>query len=783
MSKLVVLKLDGDFKNRGFQVSLEIGAEGARPEIEIRGALSPEPELAAHIQRHWQETYRRAGMLTRQLKPKTIKYDGSVNNWFRECRESAKKLRDRLSAWLDCEEFREIDKRLREKLKPEEAIRVLIRTEDEHLQKLPWHLWDFIDRYPLSEVALSSLKFERPKFPPVTAAGKIRILAILGHSAGIDIESDREILKNLTDAEVVFLPEPKRAEIGEHLWEQAWDIVFFAGHSETEGDAGRIYINPTDSLTIDELWYGLRKAAERGLKLAIFNSCDGLGLARQLDDLLIPQIIVMRELVPDRVAQEFLKHFLAAFAGGQPLYLAVRQARERLHDELEGEFPCASWLPAIWQNPAVVPPTWKEWLESKNRGEFCGESLAENPAPTAAKFVLSRNWQKVLLASAACAAAVVGARSLGFLEPWELQAFDALMVARPNEPPDRRILIVNITEDDLQLPEQKDRRDSLADLALERMLEKLEVAKPAVVGLAIYRDFPVHPKVLALRKRWQHQDNLIAICKVSDASTKHPGIAPPPDIPKERDDRIGFSDFTKDKDDIIRRHILALRPSPASPCTSFYAFSTALAFRYLKAKEIVPYYTPQGDLILGNTVFQRLRSPMGGYQKADTRDYQILLNYRAAKSSEEMAPNVTLKQVLEGRINPDDIKDKIVIIGVNARSLHEFNRTPYGTLPRVTIHAQMTSQIISAILEGRRPISMWSWWQDGVWIWGWCAVGGASALYGKSAQNLVLASSAAIAVLSGICFILLTQSLWVPLVPSAIGLVATGCAVAKRSLS
>jgi hypothetical protein len=113
------------------------------------------------------------------------------------------------------------------------------------------------------------------------------------------------------------------------------------------------------------VWYALKKAVEGGLKLAIFNSCDGLGLARQLDDLQIPQMVVMRELVPDKVAQEFLKYFLTAFAGGKSFYLAVREARERLQG-LEGKFPCASWLPVICQNLAEVPPNWTIYFKKQH---------------------------------------------------------------------------------------------------------------------------------------------------------------------------------------------------------------------------------------------------------------------------------------------------------------------------------------------------------------------------------------------------------------------------------
>ena len=70
-------------------------------------------------------------------------------------------------------------------------------------------------------------------------------------------------------------------------------------------------------------------------------------------------MIVMREPVPDEVARQFLKYFLEDFSGGQSLYSAVRNARQRL-EWMEDEFPCASWLPVICQNPAARPFVWAE---------------------------------------------------------------------------------------------------------------------------------------------------------------------------------------------------------------------------------------------------------------------------------------------------------------------------------------------------------------------------------------------------------------------------------------
>ncbi len=471
MGKLVVLRLDGDALEQGFRVTLAICEEGSshatHSVIEVTGYLPAAPELATHVNRHWLETYRRLGVPYR-LEAIGITYGGSVNQRISECLESADELRSRLTAWLDSESFRPIDRRLREELYRDETIRFVIRTEDKHLQKLPWHLWDLIERYPFAEVALSATKIECIAPPPKTPLKtQVKILAILGHSAGINIEADRKLLENLPNCETTFLVEPKHHQINDQLWEQSWDIIFFAGHSETQGETGRIYINPTDSLTINELWYALKKAVERGLKLAIFNSCDGLGLARQLDDLQIPQMIVMRELVPDQVAQEFLKYFLTAFAGGKSLYLAAREARERLQG-LESQFPCASWLPAIYQNLAQQPLTWPK----------------APPIPTQHRW---QRWRRVLVASAAVTSVVMGIRMLGVLQPLELKAFDYLMQLRPAEKPDPRLLIVQVTAEDIA---KLGGEYPLQDKTLLRLLQKLEEYQPRALGLDIYRDRP-----------------------------------------------------------------------------------------------------------------------------------------------------------------------------------------------------------------------------------------------------------------------------------------------------
>ena len=188
------------------------------------------------------------------------------------------------------------------------------------------------------------------------------------------------MLEQLPNAEVTLLVEPRRQQLNDQLWQQQWDILFFAGHSSTQEDIGRIYINETESLRMEQLRYALRTAVSNGLRLAIFNSCDGLGLARSLFDLHIPQVIVMREPIPDEVAQKFLRYFLEDFSSGTSCYLSVRRARERLQG-IEDRFPCATWLPIICQNPAETPLTWLIPKQEKVTMTIPVPVLTKTPSP------------------------------------------------------------------------------------------------------------------------------------------------------------------------------------------------------------------------------------------------------------------------------------------------------------------------------------------------------------------------------------------------------------------
>ncbi|MEA5467467.1 CHAT domain-containing protein [Spirulina sp. 06S082] len=361
MQRFVFLKISqGDF-DRGFDVTLKIASPDRASfiDVEIDCELPPNSQIPIAYQ-NWFNTYQLLPNIFRGRIGRTV----SPENVHQECYDLAKQLKRDFQTWLKSStnlKFQRLRETLCDRLEPEDEIFVFIQTQNEVLKKLPWQEWDlFRDRFPKAEIALSPPEIENSdRGTPRTGQNKVRILSILGDKTGIDTNKDKNIIESLEQAEPEFLLEPDRQQFSAKLWEKDWDILFFAGHSIGKNESGIIYLNPQDKLPIEELRNSLKKIGDRGLQLAIFNSCDGLKLAEYLAELNIPQIIIMREPVTDRIAQLFLEYFLQAYSQGEPLYLAVRQARSQL-EAIEKDIPGATWLPIIYQKSLEIPPTWEE---------------------------------------------------------------------------------------------------------------------------------------------------------------------------------------------------------------------------------------------------------------------------------------------------------------------------------------------------------------------------------------------------------------------------------------
>ena len=743
MSKLVILKLDGDLET-GFAISLEIGLEGESTYRGFSGRLPAVPKLRQYLNQ-WQQEYHFLGG-DRRIKPQKIIYNGTLNPR-KQLNKSTYNLEQEFHKWLASPDFIEVDKKLREELNRHETIRILLCSDRLEIAQLPWYCWDLLENYPQLEIAFGNLDFKRVASTNlVNQTAKVRILAIIGDSQGIDLEADRLFLNSLPNAKVVFLVEPTRQQLQNYLWQETWEIIFFAGHSKTVNSQGVIHLNSEDELTIHELRYGLKKAIAAGLQLAVFNSCDGLGLAYELSQLSLPQGIFMRLPVPDRVAQQFLKSFLTAYAAGQSLYLATRMAREQLQG-WEQRFPCASWLPIIYQNPAVTPPSWQSLQGRIQR------------SPRAVK--LDRlNYSKLWLASAIAIICVWLGQSWGWLQSGELHIYDRWMDWRVAEAADRRILVIMVDDRDIQYQQQQGMKlqGSLADDALVQLLAKLEPYQPQAIASDLIHDFPFTPE---LDKTLATTANFFAICRVKSIPSELISIAPPK-LPLTQ---IGFSNLVQDKDGKIRRQILGM--SPDRVCQSDFSLSLRLALNYLNNMSASLI---NSRLQIGEVILPQLQFDSGGYRlaKQDTQGYQILLNYRATQS-----PTVSLRSILNGSQNDNLeqlVRDKIILIGGRGHN-RDLHSTPLAQeVPGVYLHAQMTSQIISSVLDRRNLVSWLPAWIEFSWLAVWSVVGSVIMLLLSTFYLKAIAVFLALSLLFVSCFIFFLANIWIPALAPALGL-------------
>ena len=665
MAQLVLLNLGKGQIDTGLPlVNLQICSESPTGHIEvassITGALPPAPELS-DIYHRWQLLYEliyRArsvqirGVADGLMDAYPVSDEGDeegIENEGIEIYESdithvsdqdfsdiCVLLKQQLNAWLDSDDFRDVDRQLRMRLTPEQNIRVIIQTADPFLRQLPWCIWQFFEDYPRAEVALSALSYDSlPSVP--SHSSKVRILAILGSSTGIDVTADEAILQSLPDAEVVLLSEPTRKIFNDALWRSnGWDILFFAGHSVNQDTTGAIQINDREYLTVEHLRHGLNYAISQGLQFAIFNSCDGLGLAAQLADLNIPQMVVMREPVPDRVAQEFLKYFLTFFANGTPFAQSVRSARERLQG-LEGEFPGASWLPIISQNPSTIPKTWSQLTHISSDPADAPPSPDIDrpaPAPPSSPAPSSSNDEpsvsprpaprrSIGVPTLVITVLIMGMRWLGWLQPLELSMWDMLLRLRPSEPWDDRIILVTIDSKDITYQKQRYimPQGSLADRALLKLLQTIAPYDPAVVGLDIYRDpqTRVDPDAAAQVDQFRMRDLslfennagrspvFIDICLIDEGQEAE--VAAPPNA---HPNQVGFSDIPEDPDVVIRRQIFGMAPGNPEGCFTDESLSFLVAKHYLDRYGVEIQQPSSNQITVGDRTFTKITLHSGG---------------------------------------------------------------------------------------------------------------------------------------------------------------------------
>jgi CHASE2 domain/CHAT domain len=292
-------------------------------------------------------------------------------DWHSKLVEAETWLLNDFHHWLRSAELFEIRAEIarasREQGNEASAIQVFLTCTPMELARFPWEAWEIGSDFA-STGAIRLLRAPVKIRTGSSAGGrsrsrKARILAILGDETGLNFERDRAAIAHLARiAEVHFAgwqPGQTAAEVKEKICQMiahptGWDVLFFAGHSnETDITGGELAIAPGVSLSIREIAPHLSTARDRGLQVALFNSCSGLSIAESLIDLGFSQVIVMREPIHNRLAEEFLLHFLRSLGNHHTVYEAVLAANQFLRLEKNLTYPSAYLIPSLFCHPGA----------------------------------------------------------------------------------------------------------------------------------------------------------------------------------------------------------------------------------------------------------------------------------------------------------------------------------------------------------------------------------------------------------------------------------------------
>lgn len=376
-------------------------------------------------------------------------------------------------------------------------------------------------------------------------------------------------------------------------------------------------------------------------------------------------------------------------------------------------------------------------------------------------------WRTGALPGFAVLAIVIIARLNGLLQPLELMALDNFLRLRPAEPMDDRITIIGITESDIK----RANTYPIPDKEIATLIKKVQKYQPRVIGLDLVRNLPVEPGHKELVDVFKQSKNLITIEKALPDP-----YAPPPNVPGNR---VGFIDAIPDKDGNYR-HILLGTPPLQKDQDYKFSLPLRLAVAYLSSEGISLKNGTRdpNTMRFGSVEIPRILLNTGGYVGIDTGGLKTLLNWRSGKEPFRV---ISLNDIKTNKFQPEWLRERIVLIGMTASSVPDYINTravtglkadgqifrlPDGLLFGVQFHAHASSQIISAVLNGRPLIRVWSDEWEYLWIvvWGLIPI-----IIGRLTQsvfkNLFAVGVTSLSLMGG-SYLLLIWGWWISVAPS-----------------
>ncbi|OUC11570.1 MAG: hypothetical protein B0A82_27220 [Alkalinema sp. CACIAM 70d] len=335
----------------------------------------------------------------------------------------------------------------------------------------------------------------------------------------------------------------------------------------------------------------------------------------------------------------------------------------------------------------------------------------------------------------------------------------------------KQIVIVTIDEADIRWVQDW----PIPDDVLARLLIQIRAQNPRVIGLDLYRDLPRGQGHAILQQVFQSTPNLVGIEKIAGSR-----VAPPPVLKKL--DQVGLADLILDGDRHVRRALLTAEDEMENSRLKA-GLATQMVMQYL-ATDNIQLETLDADAQiyrLGKTIYRPIASGVG---YGETTGYQILLNWYGAETAFQ---TVAMRDVLEGKVSPELMRDRMVFIGSTAQSTNDFFATPFSAswftsrkpTPGVIVHANIAHQLMFGALHGNAYIQGLEVYETYLWIMAWACLGLVESLVlGRASKSLLggrifgfaFATSGFLLVISYSCF---TWGLVVPVIPALTAFLST----------
>ena len=262
-----------------------------------------------------------------------------------------------------------------------ENVDLLIACNKLELKRLPWESWKLtlgedakirISRSVHTFHADRLHNHKKLKGNRLRTGKKVRILMLIAKEDNVDKKDkiefhlDSDIIKNVFNdtvkLEILKLNDEDKSsfkrKISEKLLDnRGWDILIFSGHSDSkftsngDSDGGSLSFSHNIEFHISEFGDELLTAVKNGLRVAIFNSCCGLGIGDHVIQCGLSQALIMREPIMHSAAQFFLENLCCNLRAEQDLQDAFQKACASLA-RAKSEYYSSHLLPSLFRHPS-----------------------------------------------------------------------------------------------------------------------------------------------------------------------------------------------------------------------------------------------------------------------------------------------------------------------------------------------------------------------------------------------------------------------------------------------